>query len=468
MKNKLLSRALAVMVTAFFFGMLLAPAISLAAQHIRPVGKTTQQASQLVFWYDEANSSTDRHTHIMVTNASIDTPVNVHVQIFASSCTLDALDVCIPSTLVICAETDFNDFYTPRDTHTYWMDEVLTNDPTQPTFLVGDFDGTKGFVVVTPIDAPGTRAAIAHQHMFGHSFVEDSIVGSGFGVSATGRDAVSFSTGNVVADGTLLDGVDNGYVLLQPDKLKFNFAASLYDEIDIISIAFSDNYAGAFGYVATPAGAVWTPLVFNEFETPISCNPVVQDCFFNIGLNPQLPQSNELLGIRDLCPNNPTIDGFVKVAVSGVEGLENELGLIGFTDTGVSFCDGNTDLPSCVDGTDCALTCANRVCSESGASCVDLFDCPIVQGCVGNCTIGGALCIGDSGCAQTCDGRRCLLGSISPCTSNEDCGSVGGFICLPGNCTLDGLACANDGDCTTTLTCDEVDNFSGATWMIGE
>ncbi len=239
MKTKLINGVLGAIAVALLFGIMYTPTISQATNHIRPTGKTTQQASQLVFWYDEDESTTNSHTHIQVTNASNDTPVNVHVQIFASFQTGSIGD---PLTAVICAETDFNDFYTPNDTHTYVMDfNLLTNEPILTPLNVGDFDNTKGFVIITPIDGPGTRNAIAHQHMFCVSLVEDTDKMEGYALAAMGRDAVSISTGKVVPDGTVLDGNANGYGLIEPSIRKFNFSDIEVEDKGEESIAFRDN-----------------------------------------------------------------------------------------------------------------------------------------------------------------------------------------------------------------------------------
>ncbi|MCH8028989.1 MAG: hypothetical protein IH874_03545, partial [Candidatus Dadabacteria bacterium] len=50
-------------------------------------------------------------------------------------------------------------------------------------------------MIVTPIDGPGTRNAIAHQHMFGTTYALNNEKETSYFVSAMGRDAVSFSTG---------------------------------------------------------------------------------------------------------------------------------------------------------------------------------------------------------------------------------------------------------------------------------
>jgi len=110
-------------------------ATSIASNHIRPVGKTEEAASQLVFWYDNAPTGQidgfifddQRFAFLQVTNASLDTPVTVHIQIFASGCTISVEpgSGCPPANIFICRETNFFDFYTPLDTHLYVLDEPV-------------------------------------------------------------------------------------------------------------------------------------------------------------------------------------------------------------------------------------------------------------------------------------------------------------------------------------------------------
>jgi hypothetical protein len=169
-----------------------------------------------------------------------------------------------------------------------------------------------------------------------------------------GRDARFFLPGGGIApDFTELNGVGAGYVLLQPEKLKFNFAglpnieAILVgdaadfreNEADVVSIAFIDAYAGglAGGYSAERGAAQWDVILYNDFERPISCDAQIQDCFFDIGINDSFPPADTLLdGDRRLCAGNAFFIGWAELFVTGLDPFENELGLIGIT----------TDIPS--------------------------------------------------------------------------------------------------------------------------
>ncbi|MCH8028833.1 MAG: hypothetical protein IH874_02745 [Candidatus Dadabacteria bacterium] len=344
MRSKIFGRYLGAFVLALVLGLVSTPAF---AQVIVPSGTITKASSQLVFWYDDVEDDDsqleDRETFIQITNTGLE-PVNIHVQIFASGCAdFRDEDSCPTSVgVILCVEHDFNDFLTGRDTHVYEMDDLFRNDPAAVaagTDFVGiDLNNTKGFVVITPIDAPGTRNAIAFQNLFGHSLIinqdfdsEDFV--TAYRIRAMGRDAVSLSTGNVVADGTVLNGEANGYVVVQPKLLSFNWQdiPGGPEFSDLVSITFSDNYFGPFGYVAVPGTATWTPLFFDEDENPISCTKTDHDCFSDIGLAQEVESADTLLGDRLLCP---AIDkegfGWVKMAVSGLTGTESTFGAIGY------------------------------------------------------------------------------------------------------------------------------------------
>ncbi len=120
-----------------------------SAQVRAPVGKTTQQSSQLVFYYNDTDIGGPApffFSALHITNVSVDTPVWLHIQIFAVSYAFDANRVLVPSS---CVHHDFTDFFTPQDTHLYIMDEdgLFKNDPflfdtSIPDFFANDISGT--------------------------------------------------------------------------------------------------------------------------------------------------------------------------------------------------------------------------------------------------------------------------------------------------------------------------------------
>jgi len=299
----------------FLFGFTSIPAIS----QVVPVGKTEEQASQLIFWYDQTPQGFGRTTLIQVTNASPN-PVNVHVQILTNS----------PG--AICDEVDFDDFYTGNDTHIYNLTDIVPNDGTSP--VPNDVNETKGFIVITPINNIAEEEAISFQHLFGNSYIFDVVGGVEYRLNSMGRDAVSFTTGDIITEDYIeLDGIANGFVVIQPEILKFNFNSLPGSNFaDIVSIAFVDNYNAPFGGYAAQAGAAsWNARIFDEFEEDISGCDVTQNCFFDIGLNEVILAANPYLGDILLCPGNTTPNGWVKIEVGGLGDLENELGIVAIT-----------------------------------------------------------------------------------------------------------------------------------------
>jgi hypothetical protein len=304
------------------------------AQQTAPTGKTIEQASQLVLWYDNDQEYNNRYSFIQVTNADRFSNICLHFQVFKSYPN--------DSTITKCEEVDFVDCYTPLDTHNYDMSDNSLELNDGGTVSVGA-DETKGFVVVTPIAAtPDNKnadyTAISFQHMFGSSTIFDDDAEYMYRVPSMGRDAKDNAPGGgIAADFTELDGVTAGYVLLQPDVLKFNFASlQEWNLADVVSIAFSDDYAGFLGgYDADPAAATLAVNIFDDDEDDISCGNQTQDCFFDIGINDNYYPANPLLDPPDhdrrLCPGTTTVDGWARLGVTlaGDSAFENEMGLVG-------------------------------------------------------------------------------------------------------------------------------------------
>jgi len=318
------------------------------AQIVRATGSTTEASSQLVYYYDQAGGES---TVIQVTNTNDTTAVWVHVQLFRSYDPDNNASSGSTADPVFCEERDFIDFLTPNDTHVYDLGDdsfdknvgETENDPGESTSIV-DTSGTKGFVIITPVVSESDLSAIAFEHMVGASN-DDS---ADFRMNAMGRNAVDFATGHPLSDGTVLDGVTGGFVLLQPLELLFDFESS-GSSVDIVGIAFSDTYgpAGLQGYAVVPADATWTTFIFDFKEDPTSCGVRTVACFLTLGLNEDIGQNNtefvqsisddllcsaaSSIDYPDTCPNcNNDIGylGWTRIFVSGLTGLENHLGLI--------------------------------------------------------------------------------------------------------------------------------------------
>lgn len=315
------------------FVVLLGINIASNAQVIVPVGETLNKSSQLVAWY--TNSSNPNDTYVQVTNVS-NSDVTLHIQIWASD---DGSGDVVTDP---CIEVNFTDTLTPNDTHTYEMDSIVSNTNACNATSCGssneivDVDGTSfdhGFVTVTPVVSATDRRAIAFNNLIGSVAYDDDEV-SGL-VNTMGRLAVSFLDGSSLPDGTILDGITAGYVLIQPDVLKFNFSnltqeSEVVEEARIMNIIFSDNYSGPFGdYRSQPADAEFFTLLFDDAEVPTSCQPFLVNCMIDQGINEQIDAENtspdpDLL----ICPGNFLDTGWARLAVAGLDGLENAVGFI--------------------------------------------------------------------------------------------------------------------------------------------
>lgn len=316
---------------------------SLMAQPTVLTGTTTRQASQLVLWYDQVlrTGPLGRFSFIQVTNGSENTGVRIHVQFFASFNS----DFGNPATAVFCDDRDFNDYLTPGHTVVYDLFDLVKSCDNPPTCSSSggsaniDVSETKGFVVVTAVNAEGE--AISHQHLFGNSHVFDLNNVTMHRLNAMGRDAVDFNTPSpiaVVPDGTVLDGVNAGLALVQPEIVKFNIESSFTKSpifpslADVIGISFKDNYdAGQGGaYAAEPGSVTWeNPFIIDDLERPKLCNSIVQGCFFDIGLNEEIGVANPLLDSeKEYCPGNLNEDGWARTEVIGYDGFENEFVII--------------------------------------------------------------------------------------------------------------------------------------------
>ena len=292
---------------------------------------TTRASSQLVLWYDE---DAGRESFLQITNTSPTTPVEVHIQIYTSD------------DLTRCVEADFNDVYTMNDTHVYELDNILLNQGEAGTPApVPSVDGTKGFVVITPVVGAGDNTAISFQNLLGTIYI-DRDVGSAFNIAAAGRDAVDLTNGIIVPDGTPLDGVSTGYLQIRPDELTFNVTdadvgLSIYDEIDVVSFVFNDQFgpAGLLGYRAVPGESTFSPFLFDFQEVPGSCPIITNTCFNNWGVNAQFPADNQLtdpgVNVCDAvtlgAQNDGIISGWMRLFVNSISASGNQFAVIRHT-----------------------------------------------------------------------------------------------------------------------------------------
>ena len=331
------------------------------SQIIRTTGNPDEASSQLVYWYDNTVDGVFDIllSTIQVTNTNPSEGVFIHVQIFRSFDPTDTgNDDADKSDVIRCEERDFVDFLTPNDTHVYFLNETnFTKNTGESEGTAGelttiDLADTKGFILITPIVSESDFSAISFQHLTGNSGIANiNPTLQGFRVNAMGRDAVDFATGEEIADGIVLDGVSNGFVLLQPDELSFSFIHSEGDgvmrfaESYVVGVNFIDSYGtpGLLGYNVIPGETTWTSFLFDFKENPTSCGNLTNSCFMSVGVYDEYPDANTELDDLLLCsavdlpdlPQDPftvlnLTSGYAKIFISGLDSFENQLGLFAF------------------------------------------------------------------------------------------------------------------------------------------
>ena len=426
------SKILVILAVLFFFS-----ARFSYSQVIAPVGEPSHASSQLVYWYDEYGDNGP--SHLQVTNTNDTEGVWIHVQIFRN---YDATDpIGDGNGVVNCDERDFIDFLTPNDTHVYHFgDSPFNKNEGEAETNLGeevniDLADTKGFAIITPVVSEADLSAISFQHLIGNINVE----GMATTLNAMGRDAVDFTTGEVVPEGTVLDGVTNGYIVLQPEELLFNFYCS-GSGTEVVGITFQDNYgpAGLLGYQVTPANVNWAPFIFDFKEDPTSCGNRTIACFDDMGLDEtDFTQFNTLLGEDFLCSGfNPPdgnlgdVYGWTRVFVSGYGDYVNHLGIWG---------------NDCHDGADWMMT-RGEVSGITPPPTEEICDDEAMADEDGN---GFANCL-DPACATA---ANCETGA-EECADTVDNDSDGKIDCLDEGC--DGFAGCEFG---TETSCDDgIDN----------
>lgn len=246
----------------------------------------------------------DRESFIQITNVSTQAH-NIHIQIFDVSNN--------------CNENDFFDIYTPNDTHTYNLREIISND--------GSPSG-----VVLPDDAYGIFVA------FGE-FTE-SIIGNIRILDANGYE---YRT-NI--QGTDMDQGNNEF----EEFATFNFSTA--DGIvlsDIVLISIEDDDENKQEALLGDILSVWNNVdvdIYDVNENPFSCRRIIYSCVnqesalyetlleevaneedspcngecsagvadFEFGVNDALPHSK---GGELLCPGNNIAEGIVRLEQIG-------------------------------------------------------------------------------------------------------------------------------------------------------
>ena len=426
-------------------------------------GLVTRPSSQLVFWYDEIN----RDSFLQVTNTNPNFPVGIHVQIFQ---TFDP-DMTGPAPVVRCVEADFNDVLTQNDTHLYILEDIILNDGESDTnAFVTSVDNTAGFVVITPVVGNDDNSAISWQWLIGTTGITGAA--GGYRVNAAGRDAVNLATGAIVPDGTVLDGVTTGFLLIQPEEFVFNVSDEPgVSNYDVVAISYEDVFGppGLLGYDVNPTSSNWNSFLFDFEENPGSCPILVNTCFNNWGLNSQFPQINNATDPDvSLCPSVNLFDdangfaiGWSRTFITGLAPAQNQLAIINRTGSSAGAewagvvgeaipivppenCTQEGDEDG-VGGADCADAACNGEMGPDGEICENGIEMTCDDGFDND--VDGAVDIADTDCDDTPGAEGTPEGGA--CDDMMDNDGDGLIDC-------DDAGCADiDSDNDSTLDCNE-------------
>lgn len=263
----------------------------------------------------------DRETFIQITNVDGAESETVHVQIFDVSNN--------------CNENNFFDTYTPNDTHTYNLRNILTNDGNPSGVVLPE--NAYGVITILRLEDPG---------------MEDfELIGN---LRVVDNNGYEYRT-------NLAGAIDEGFRTEQ-DFFSFNFNQEAGIELsDIIMIPYEEDgfdVSGEEEVIIDDILAIWRAVdvdIYNLNETPFSCRNVVFSCVnqdnpllealleevaenspganvasFEYGINEAIPHSK---GGELLCPGNTISDGFVRFKQIGTGSGDNvftELPVIGY------------------------------------------------------------------------------------------------------------------------------------------
>ena len=295
-------------------------------------------------------------------------------------------------------------------------------------------------------------------------------------VNAMGRDAVDFTNGEILPDGTVLDGITGGYVVLQPEELIIEHAGS-GGGINLVGLGFTDVYGppGLLGYQAISADFAWTPFSFDFKEDPTSCGTRNIECIsapniHGVGggiFNAVNTSDDEICAGADIPDYPPTANfnssfetfGWFRIFISGLDNFENHVGLLFDNDDaeGGRWMHTKGERTELNPGENCAV--AGDEDGDMAADCADP-DCDGMMGPNGEiCEAIEATC--DDGFDN--DGDGATDGADTDCDGSESCPSCeGGDQCSDGE--------DNDGDGNSDCTdggCDGQTGPNGETCEAG-
>ncbi len=238
--------------------LLIAPTVSMAGLvtiTVDTIDQTDQATDDLVYFWDMRMA---RQTFAQLTNVSQGT-VFVHVQIFN-----------VTSPVVVCEETDFDDVYTPGDTHVYDLGNLVSNNDADGLGFVGfsapgaDFDEGYGLIVISAFSGP-------EDSLIGMFRIIDGDGDFEYRTNAAGEEVFSLASNfwdRGVVNFNNVDGADLADVV-----------GLVYRRIDDSSVVASPLIQAVFGN-ATGDVTDADPQVhiFDEFESPTSCSPTTFAC----------------------------------------------------------------------------------------------------------------------------------------------------------------------------------------------
>ncbi len=240
------------------FLILVMPAASLAGTSVVDsdfIDQTDQSAERLVYFWDMRMA---RQSFIQLTNVSQGLAF-VHVQIFN-----------VTSPVVVCEETDFDDVYTPGDTHVYDMGSLISNNDADGLGFVGfsapnaDLDEGYGLVVISLDSGPIFPLIGMFRIIDGDGDFEyrTNAAGEEFFISSDNLwDLADLNFNNV-------DGADLSDVV-----------GLVYRSIDNRSVIASPLIQAVFGDATGDVTDADPQIhIFDEFESPTSCSPTTFAC----------------------------------------------------------------------------------------------------------------------------------------------------------------------------------------------
>ena len=261
----------------------------------------------------------DRESFIQITNVDGAESETVHVQIFDVSNN--------------CNENNFFDTYTPNDTHTYNLRDILTNDGNPSGVILPE----NAYGIITVLRIGALDAEMDELDLIGNMRILDA---------------------NGYEYRTNMAGALNEGFRTEQDFFSFNFNKEAGIELsDVIMIPYEeDNFfiSGNEEIIVDDILAIWRAVdvdIYDLNETPFSCRNVIFSCVnqdhpllealleeaglasvasFEYGINDAIPHSK---GGELLCPNNNISNGFVRFKQIGTgsgSGISTELPVIGY------------------------------------------------------------------------------------------------------------------------------------------